>query len=131
MARDGRYFKASEYTCKCGCGYCNPSDELIKVCDTIREYVGVALRVSSGCRCANHNARVGGVPNSNHITGHAADLIPTGGLTPSKLWAAIKELHKAGALPQLAGLGRYDTFCHVDTRPKVGRLREWDERKKR
>jgi len=35
---------------------------------------GVNLRVNSGQRDPEHNARVGGVPNSKHITGGAVDI---------------------------------------------------------
>lgn len=34
----------------------------------------VDLYVTSGVRCAAHNASVGGAPDSQHLLGHAADL---------------------------------------------------------
>jgi hypothetical protein len=53
-------------------------------------------------------------------------------MSADELWRKITELHSKGVLKELAGLGRYDTFCHVDVDPKApGRLRQWDERKKK
>lgn len=46
---------------------------------------GTKLRVTSGYRDPAHNAAVGGVPNSNHTTGHALDgdlFIPGKGWVP-------------------------------------------------
>lgn len=127
-----KYFKNSEFACKCGCGFCEPSPDLLAACDIIREAVGVPIVISSGCRCKTHNKRVGGVPNSNHTHGTAADLVPQG-VPPDTVWRTTRDLYLAGALPMLAGLGRYDTFTHVDVSPKRadGKLRQWDERKKR
>lgn len=40
----------------------------------IREEHGHPIIVSSWYRCANHNDRVGGVPNSLHLRGLAVDI---------------------------------------------------------
>lgn len=42
--------------------------------DRVREHVGQALRVNSGCRCAYWNKMQGGVPRSEHETGEGVDL---------------------------------------------------------
>lgn len=76
-----KYFKKSEFKCKCGkCGGypANPKEKLIRVADKVRENLGGAARVSSGVRCANHNAKVGGVSNSRHLTGRAMDFCVEG-----------------------------------------------------
>lgn len=39
------------------------------------------LRISSGYRCPELNALVGGVPDSEHVSGCAADIVPVGGWT--------------------------------------------------
>ena len=60
MAQDTKNFKVSEFTCKCGCGH-NPIDQrVIDMAQTIRDALGVPVRVNSGCRCETHNTRVGG-----------------------------------------------------------------------
>ena len=73
---DIKYFKKSEFRCKCGCGADEMNETLIRVADRTREHFGSPMRVSSGRRCASHNARVGGVSNSRHIAnpGKAMDF---------------------------------------------------------
>lgn len=44
------------------------------VLDPIRDLVGRAVCVSSGYRCANLNAAIGGEPTSQHLKGEAADI---------------------------------------------------------
>lgn len=46
--------------------------------------------ISSGQRSAAENARVGGVPNSNHLTGNAADVVPAPGQSMAELNAAMQ-----------------------------------------
>ena len=75
---DIKYFKKSEFRCKCGCGSDDMNETLISVADRVREHFGKAITVSSGRRCANHNARVGGVSNSRHLSGKAMDFSVSG-----------------------------------------------------
>ena len=50
-------------------------DELVeKILDPLRAAYGMAIIVSSGFRCLLLNKAVGGVPDSVHILGWAADL---------------------------------------------------------
>lgn len=124
------YFKRSEFTCKCGCGANKTKQELVDTLNVVREKLGVPTVVTSGTRCEKHNGKVGGVANSNHMTGEAAD-IQAKGVSADTMWHTVRALYEQGKLPHLAGLGRYDTFTHVDTAPKKEVLREWDERKKK
>jgi uncharacterized protein YcbK (DUF882 family) len=125
-----KYFKDPEFACKCGCGFCKPDGKLLETLDLIREALGRPVTVTSGCRCPAHNKKVGGVPDSNHTHGDAAD-IQCPGMSADSVWQAVMKLYRLGKLPLLAGLGRYDTFCHVDVAPKRAKLREWDERKRK
>ena len=52
---------------------------LMQILDQIRKEWGSAIRVTSGYRCKALNKAVGGVTNSNHIYGTAADLQPVNG----------------------------------------------------
>ena len=69
------HFDSSEFVCKCGCGaYHRPPQTLIDGLERIRQAVGVPLIITSGKRCKRHNAAVGGVANSLHLEGRAADI---------------------------------------------------------
>jgi hypothetical protein len=45
-----------------------------EVLEPVRERLGRPIIVNSGYRCPIHNAAVGGVANSQHLRGEAADL---------------------------------------------------------
>ena len=49
-----------------------------EVLDPARKAFGKAIKVNSGYRCALKNKAVGGVPNSQHLKGEAADIAPAG-----------------------------------------------------
>lgn len=90
-----KYFKKSEFACKCGGKYCNsypanPKEKLIRVADKVRENLGGAATVSSGVRCSRHNANVGGVSNSRHLTGRAMDFC-VDGKTANQVLAEVKK----------------------------------------
>lgn len=74
-----KHFKLDEFRCKC-CGEL-PSfakenvEALVQVVlDPARERYGKPVCVNSGYRCTRHNAAVGGVANSQHMRGEAADI---------------------------------------------------------
>lgn len=83
--------------------------------DNVRSAWGKPIGVTSWYRPPAINAAVGGVPNSQHITGKAADIYPING----DIWAFQKWLdsHWNKAL----GYGAKKGFVHVDLRP--GKLR--------
>ena len=71
---DIKYFGKNEMTCKCGCGLNNTDLRLMQIADGIREHFGSPAVITSGCRCAKHNAEVGGVQGSRHVLGKAMDF---------------------------------------------------------
>jgi hypothetical protein len=73
-----QYFRKAEFACKCGCGASEMEEKLIKVADRVREHFGNKITVTSGRRCATHNARVGGVSSSRHLSGKAMDFCVSG-----------------------------------------------------
>lgn len=73
-----KYFRKAEFACKCGCGASDMEEKLIKNADKVREHFGNTMIVSSGRRCTTHNAKVGGVSNSRHLTGKAMDFCVSG-----------------------------------------------------
>ena len=78
-----KHFKKSEFKCKCGGKYCKgypeePKEKLIRIADKVRNHFGKPMTVSSGVRCKQHNANVGGVSNSRHLSGKAMDFCVSG-----------------------------------------------------
>lgn len=63
----------------CPCGNCDskPSQLLLSMLDAVREYAMVPMSVTSGPRCWDHNAAVGGSQYSEHMDGDAADIACT------------------------------------------------------
>lgn len=82
----------------------------------LRDRLGVPISINSGYRSPQHNKRVGGVANSQHVTGMAADIVAKG-VSPKKVAEAIEQLILSGDMLQ-GGVGIYDTFTHYDIRGK-------------
>ena len=73
-----QYFKYSEFTCHCGCGYNTIDIRLVKILDDIRKHFGKPAIITSGVRCEKHNREVGGVNGSWHTKRKAADFYING-----------------------------------------------------
>lgn len=82
------------------------------------------IRVLSAYRTPEHNRRIGGARQSQHVEGRALDLRPPAGMTVAAFVETIRRCAQTTA-PQIRGLGRYRTFVHIDTRPSL-RLVVWD-----
>lgn len=109
-------FSRSEFKCKCGnCDYDTVDSELVEVLQRVRDYFKESVVVTSGNRCVTHNASVGGAKNSYHVRGRAAD-IQVKNVSPSDVQDWL-EFH----YPDKYGIGRYNTFTHIDTRTGKGR----------
>ena len=72
------HFLMEEYACDCA-GYCDGwpagmAPELLEQVEALRCALGQPLIITSGVRCEARNAEVGGIENSWHLSGHAADL---------------------------------------------------------
>lgn len=68
------YFPEKPWACKCGCSFDRIDPDLVHRLNLARELAGVPFEIDSACRCAKHNAAVGGTPGSAHTTGEAADI---------------------------------------------------------
>ena len=66
--------------------------------DPIREAWGEPIVVSSGYRCKQLNALVGGVKNSHHILGCAADIIAGNRADHRRLFRLIVKMQKEGRI---------------------------------
>lgn len=60
-----------------------------KVLDPLREAIGCPIYVNSGYRSQQLNAIVGGVPNSQHCKGEAADITTRSKAKNQALWRNI------------------------------------------
>ena len=107
-----QYFSRKEFACKCG-RYCDgyPAQMqrgVVKLADRARaELKGVGF-VSSGLRCSQHNANVGGVSDSRHLIGKAVDLRIEGKSARQTLAWAQKQ-------PEVRYAYAIDTsFVHID-----------------
>ena len=104
-----KWFKEKEFACKC-CGQLPPlARENVKalvseVLDPVREKLGMPIVVNSGYRCEKHNKDVGGVRNSQHLRGEAADV------TCADLPRLKALIIENGKFDQLI---TYPTFLHV------------------
>lgn len=107
-----RFFTQEEFACK-HCGRLPErglSVSLLCKLDKLREKVGHPIIVNSGYRCPEHNEEVGGVENSQHLLGCAADIT-----CPN---ISVQELYSYALDIGFDGIGYYpdDNFIHVDCR---------------
>jgi uncharacterized protein YcbK (DUF882 family) len=120
-------FKLEEFQCKCGCEMPrNVMENIFKLSDQLqilRDIYG-SIHINSAYRCESHNESIGSNSTSQHILGKAADI--TAELTPSELADVIEE-DTQNKIVKFGGLGRYNTFTHVDIR---GYKARWDNTKK-
>ena len=92
----------------------------------LREELGRGLKVNSGYRSPEHNARVGGATQSMHLE-FASDVTPVGvigdeGLTLETIARIAEDLG-------FSGIGRYDSCVHLDGRACNQRPQaRWDKR---
>ena len=70
----------------------------VEVLQPIRDAWGQPLIVSSGYRSPKLNAIVGGVKNSQHILGQAADIKATNPADNGKLFKCVKKLIDSGKI---------------------------------
>jgi len=90
------WFTPNEFACKCGlyhAPYCDgfPARmdvRVVNICEAVRNYFGVPVQIISGLRCPQHNADSGGVANSQHMDGTAAD-IRVRGIAPAAVEAFL------------------------------------------
>jgi hypothetical protein len=120
--RLAKNFSSAEFKCTCGCGRTRVDEKLIQGLQKLRDKLGVAIIVTSGFRCPDKNKAAGGVSNSLHLTGQAADI--TAGVPLRRLYfecVGIKEFGGCGIYPD-------QNFIHVDSRSNLRRWGKLDGR---
>ena len=96
-------------------------NKLADYLDVIREKVGKPILISSGFRCPVLNKAVGGVSNSQHQKGLAADLIC------ADMESLEKVLRETGGFDQLIKehrKGSKSFWYHVSVVPRNGKPRQ-------
>ena len=76
----------------------------------VREHFRRPVRITSGHRCLEYNRSVGSMDGSQHVQGRAADIM-VDGVSPRLVYETLCEWY-----PRKYGIGRYNTFTHIDTR---------------
>jgi zinc D-Ala-D-Ala carboxypeptidase len=117
--QDIRYFKSSEFACKCGlCGLDGTTMDMafMLALDALRERCGFPFIVNSGLRCPTYNFKIStSGPHGPHTTGHAADIRVYG----ERAWTLVTQSKKFG----MAGVGvqqkgpHGSRFVHLDDLP--------------
>lgn len=125
MGKLSENFDRHEFACKCGCGADEVSPKLIETLQTLRTLAGVPITVTSGRRCPGHNAAVGGVANSQHLLGNAADVMVRG-WTAGEVLKVLQVLVRAGLLYVGYAYAINEKATHVDVRePESDAVKSW------
>lgn len=117
MGASSQHFQDSELKCRhCGVNECTQA--LVDALEKLRSIAISPIIVNDAYRCKVHNAAVGGVPTSEHLSGEAAD-IRIEGCTPAEMYdLALK-------VPAFAqggiGVAEHQGYIHVDVRLRKAR----------
>ena len=113
-----KYFKLSEFACPC-CNLVMLHPKLLVKLIELRNILERPVYINSGYRCFEYNQEVGGVVNSYHRIGLAADI-------------KVKDINLIALLEiceniDFNGIGFYEkkNFLHLDVRPT--RRARWRE----
>ena len=110
-----RNFKVKEFGCRDGTDVIPIDMELVQVLQDVRDHFHAPVTINSAYRTILYNKKVGGVTASQHIRGTAAD-IQVKGVAPDEVHAYL-----IGKYPDSYGIGKYQTFTHIDVRPSKAR----------
>lgn len=104
------HFPLHEFECKCNGEFCDETivdlDHILLLEDLREAFGHKPMTINSGYRCPQYNEKIGGSARSQHKEGTATDIV-IAGISPD-------EVHQA--CENFTGLGKYNTFTHVDSR---------------
>ncbi len=105
-----KHFRLSEFACPC-CRRVMLHPKLLVKLIELRKIIEKPVYITSGYRCFEYNQKVGGVANSYHCIGLAADI-------------KVKDINLINLLEiceniGFGGIGFYEkkNFLHLDVRP--------------
>jgi len=125
MENTSTHFSHDELKCHSGinCAHCGglnlTTSRLLDALEALRTVAGnVPIVVTSAYRCAAHNAEVGGVADSEHVQGNAADIMIVG-MTPAGMYrkARLVPAFRNGGI----GVALDQGYIHVDVRTTPAR----------
>lgn len=113
------HFAKSEFRCPCGkCGGYPAgvtSAKLLTILEGLRSHYGKPITITSGQRCASYNTRVGGISNSTHKTGKAADFYIPGICDTSAGRSQVRDYaYKLGASYSYCNTSGMGNAVHVN-----------------
>ena len=85
----------------------NMNQEFLDKLDQARELANIPFKINSAYRSPEHNAKIGGKPNSSHLRGLAVDISVK---DSRSRFIVLEALIKVG----FNRIGIADTFIHVD-----------------
>lgn len=83
------------------------NQEFLSKLDEARELAGIPFKINSAYRSPEHNAKIGGKPNSSHLRGLAVDISVR---DSRSRFIVLDALIRVG----FNRIGIADTFIHVD-----------------
>lgn len=102
------HFSHAELSCKC-CDVMGADWRLLQGLEALRSAYKKPIPINSAFRCPTHNRAIGGVANSQHVEGRAADCAVVGGTNRYRFIALAMRLG-------FRGIGVYREFVHIDLR---------------
>ncbi len=108
-------FSVREFACKDGSDTILIDSELVEILQKIRDHFNTPVIITSAYRHKEYNKKIGGVSNSRHIRGEAADIYIEG-VEPEKIAQYAEYIMSAKG-----GIGCYSNFVHADVRPNKSR----------
>lgn len=113
--RVSEHFRAREFRCKDGTGRIVIDSQLVDYLEKIRAHFKRPVIINSAYRTKEHNTKVGGSKNSQHLLGKAADIVVQG-IAPDDVYKYCCEI-----IGNNGGVGKYKTFTHIDVRGNKAR----------
>jgi len=96
----------------------NMRAEFLDRLQRLRTRCGFSFHINSGFRTPEHNAKIGGKPNSAHLRGWAADIACE---DARQRYAILEGAYALG----FQRIGVYPTFIHLDTDPTLPQKVVW------
>lgn len=109
------HFSHDELKCPC-CGKNEMNIGFLEILENVRTEFGKPMVITSGYRCPKHNAEVGGVKGSAHLSGLAVDVQIVDSVIRHQLLEVVLKN------PRIIGIGINKSFIHLDGKERSNRV---------